>query len=74
MEQRDWENSGKQRGSSAIPVQTTEEATCKLSHRERYRAHVANRDKDHGVIYVIRVNKKPDLMGQSVYNLMESCV
>ena len=32
VEQRDWENSGKQRGSSAIPVQTTEEATCKLSH------------------------------------------
>ena len=43
---------------------------------------MANIDKDSGVIYVMRVNKKPNLMGQSepnlmgqsVYNLMEFCV
>ena len=35
---------------------------------------MANIDENNGLIYVIRVNKKPDLMGQSVYNLMESCV
>ena len=29
--QWEQENSGKQGGSSAIPVQTTEEATCKLT-------------------------------------------
>ena len=31
VEQRDWEYSGS-RTSLATPVQTTEEATCKLSH------------------------------------------
>ena len=36
VEQRDWEYSGSRSSLSAIPVQTTEEATCKLSHRERY--------------------------------------
>ena len=35
---------------------------------------MANIDKDNGVIYFIRVNKKPDLMGQSVYNLIEISV
>ena len=29
---------------------------------------VANTDKNNGLLYVIRVNKKPELMGQSVYN------
>ena len=32
VEQRDWEYSGSRSSLSAIPVQTTEEATCKLSH------------------------------------------
>ena len=32
VEKRDWEYSGKQGSSSATPVQTTKEATCKLSH------------------------------------------
>ena len=31
-------------------------------------SHVANSDKNNGLISVIRVNKKPELMGQSVYN------
>ena len=57
VEQWEQENSGKQGSSLAIPVQTTEEATCKLSHWERYWAHVAKIDKDNGVIYVIRANK-----------------
>ena len=30
VEQRDWEYSGKQEASSAIPAQTTEEAGCNL--------------------------------------------
>ena len=30
VEQRDWEYTGKQEAPSAIPVQTTEEARCKL--------------------------------------------
>ena len=47
--QWEQENSGKQGGSSAIPAQTTEEATCELSHWERYWARVANIDKDNGV-------------------------
>ena len=73
VEQRDWEYSGSRSSLSAIPVQTTEEATCKLT-TEKGTELCANVDKDNGVIYVIRVNKKPDLMDQSVYNLMESCV
>ena len=48
VEQRDWESSGAQE-ALATPVQTTEEATCKLSHRERYWAHVANIDQNNGV-------------------------
>ena len=36
--QREQENSGKQRGSSATPVQTTEEAACNLPCWERYGA------------------------------------
>ena len=35
---------------------------------------MANIDENNGLIQVIRINKKPDLMSQSVYNLMESCV
>ena len=31
-------------------------------------SHMANIDKNNGVIYVIRVNTKPELMGQSVYH------
>ena len=31
VEQRDWEYFGKQEAPSAIPAQTTEEATCKLT-------------------------------------------
>ena len=29
--QREWEYSGKQKAPSAIPAQTTEEATCELT-------------------------------------------
>ena len=32
VEQRDWEYSGSRSSLSATPAQTTEEATCKLSH------------------------------------------
>ena len=49
VEQWEQENSGKQGGSSAIPMQTTEEAACELSHWERYWARVANIDKDNGL-------------------------
>ena len=31
-------------------------------------SHVANSDKDYELIHGIRVNKKPELMGKSVYN------
>ena len=30
---------------------------------------MANTDKNNGIMYVIRVNKKPELMGQSVYDV-----
>ena len=36
---------------------------------EKVLSHVANTDKNNGLIYGIRVNKKCKLMGQSVYNL-----
>ena len=31
-------------------------------------SHMANIDKTKGLTYVIRINKKPELVGQSVYN------
>ena len=30
--------------------------------------HVANADKNYGLIYILRLNKKPEILGQSVYN------
>ena len=36
--------------SSAIPVQTTEEASCNLPSRERYGAIMANIDENNGLI------------------------
>ena len=37
--QREQENSGKQRSSSATPAQITEEATCKLPPLEKVLSH-----------------------------------
>ena len=73
VEQRDWEYSGKQETPSAFLHRPPkrQHVSC---HTEKGTEPCVNVDKDNGVIYVIRVNKKPDLMGQSVYNLMESCV
>ena len=31
-------------------------------------SHVANTDKNYGLIQFIRVNKKPEILGQSIYN------
>ena len=50
VEQWEQENSGKQESSSAIPAQTTEEATCKLSSWKRYWTIMANIDNDNGLI------------------------
>ena len=50
VEQWEQENSGKQGSSSAIPVQTTEEAACNLPSRERYGAIMANIDENNGLI------------------------
>ena len=47
--QWEQENSGKQRGFSATPVQTTEETACNLPSWERWLVNVANVDKDNGV-------------------------
>ena len=47
--QRDWEYSGSRSSLSATPAQTTEEATCKLSHWERYWARVTNIDQNNGL-------------------------
>ena len=48
--QWEQENSGKQRGFSATPAQTTEEAACNLPSWERYGAIMANIDENNGLI------------------------
>ena len=51
------------------PAQTSEEAGCGLPAEKKSLSHVAKIDQNNGLIYVIRANKKPELMGQSAYNL-----
>ena len=46
----------------------TEEARCETASLKKVLSHVASIDKNNGLMLVIRVNKKPELMGQSVYN------
>ena len=54
--------------SHPSPAQTTEVAGC--DPLKKVLSHVANIDKNNGLAYIIRANTKPELTGQSVYNLM----
>ena len=51
-------NTGRQTQSKQDVTASPKKAPC----------HVANTDKNYGLIQVIGVNKKPELLGQSVYN------
>ncbi|CAO2629359.1 hypothetical protein LEMLEM_LOCUS20454, partial [Lemmus lemmus] len=64
------ENSGKQEASWPVLHRTSrsQHVACPA---EKGMSHVANIDKNNGLVYIIRTNKKPELRGQSAYNLME---
>ena len=65
--QGEQENSGKKKSQSVVVTQTQskQDVTAPL---KKVPSHVANTDKNYGITEVIKVNKKPELLGQPVYN------
>ena len=50
---------------SPVQTQKKQDVTTLL---KKVLNQVANTDKNNGLMYIIRINKKPELMGQSVYD------
>ena len=59
------ENAGKRKSQSGVATQPQkkQDVTAKPN---KVPSHMANIDKNNGRVYVIRVNKKSELLGQSV--------